>query len=77
MTYNRLYSELSLHDNIYLTKEVIEDDFLCDCYLIWERIKKPKLDNKDLDDNDSKRRKKRTVNQNSKIPSVVFTRGRK
>ena len=67
--YNRLYCDLAMNDNKYLTKKVIENDFACECYLIWERKKSKKTDKKDL--------KKRTIDRNSKVPSVVFVKGRK
>jgi len=67
--YNRLYCDLVSCDNKYLTKKVIEDDFLCDCYLIWERKKRDKTDK--VNNN------KKGINRNSKVPSVVFTRGKK
>ena len=67
--YNRLYCDLAMDDNKYLTKKVIEDDFSCECYLIWERKKKNKTDKEDP--------KKRTIDGNSSVPSVVFTKSRK
>ena len=67
--YNRLYCELAMEDSKYLTKKIIEDDFACECYLIWERKKSKKTDKKDP--------KKRTIDRNSRVPSVVFIRGKK
>ena len=67
--YNRLYCDLSMSDNKNLTKKIIEDDFACECYLIWERKKSKKTDKED--------KNKKQINRNSKVPSVVFTRGKK
>ena len=68
--YNRLYCDLATGTCKYLTKEIIEHDFACECYLIWERKKKYKKDDKE----DSS---KKQIDRNSKVPSVVFTRGKK
>jgi len=74
VTYDRLYSELASRDNKYLTKEIIENDFYCDCYLIWERKKKPKLEDKE-ENNEVKNGRK--IDRTSDVPSMVFKRGKK
>lgn len=65
--YYRLYHDLAIKENRYLTEDIIQDDRLCDCYLIWE-IKQ----NKKKEDP-----KKKQVNRTGGIPSIVFTRGAK
>jgi len=70
--YNRLYQDLLMKEP-FLTEETINNDFLCDCYLIWEdkvkrkkeleRIKNPARDYS-CD--------KKQIDRSSKIPSVVF-----
>jgi len=71
--YNRFYQELAIGDNKYLTKEIIDNDLYCECYLIWERKRKPHLKDKDK----KGKYNKRQINTTSTIPSIVFTKGRK
>ena len=77
-TYNRLYQELSIGDNKYLTKEIIENECWCDCYLIWERKRKKDIIGQEIYNNKCGINKKRqsTIN-NTIIPSIVFTKGNK
>jgi hypothetical protein len=37
--YNKLYSELSTHEDDFLTEKVIQDEYRCDCYLIYRNKK--------------------------------------
>ena len=75
--YNRLYTELAYGDSQFLTKEIIEDDFSCDCYLIWEQHNR-KNKNKEKDASHDKRMKnKKFIKDDPKIPSVIFTQGGK
>ena len=64
--YNRLYTAKTLKENEYICQEIIDDDFACDCYLVWES----KNRNKKEDVNDKKAKE---------IPysdgAVVFVKG--
>mgnify|MGYP000196320350 CR=1 FL=1 len=65
--YNRLYTELAMKDNKYLSKKIIETDNWLDYYLIWER----RNDRKKSTTDD----KKKVIDNDSTIPGVRFTRG--
>lgn len=71
--YNRLYQDLIMKEP-YLTEEIIDNDFLCDCYLIWESKVKRKEELEKIKNSDSKRSKKQ-IDRNSPIPSVIFKKG--
>jgi len=74
--YNRLYQDLAMGEDC-LTEEIIDDDLLCDCYLIWEEKVKRKRE-KDSLKNPNKYSKsksiKRQIDHSASAPSVVFTR---
>lgn len=73
--YSRLYQELAMGEE-YLTPEVIDDDLLCDCYLIWEhKVKrKEQLENIKNPSSKSSRSSKKQIDNASSIPSVVFSK---
>lgn len=58
--YNRLYQELYLGKSKYLTNKVLDNDILCDCYLIWETKQKDKKE-------EEKEDKKQAFNNTSKV----------
>ena len=71
--YHRLYQDLVMGVEC-LTQEVIDDDLLCDCYLIWERkVKRPEELAKIKNPN-YKPSKKTQIDRSSTIPSVVFSK---
>lgn len=74
--YNRLYQDLAMGEK-YLTEEVIDDDFLCDCYLIWEEKIKRKRELEKIKNPDSSKKSenKRQIDHGSTIPSVIFRKG--
>ena len=73
--YSRLYQDLAMGEQ-YLTQEVIDDDLLCDCYLIWEQKIKRKEQLERIKNPSSKStpNSKRQIDNHSNIPSVVFTK---
>ncbi len=75
--YNRLYQDLAMGEK-YLAEEVIDNDLLCDCYLIWEqRIKRKEELEKLKNPNSTKSASntKKQIDHSSTIPSVVFSKG--
>lgn len=70
--YNRLLQDLAAGEN-YLSEEVINDDLLCDCYLIWED--KVKLQEQKQNNDTPAGKSKSKVKTASAIPSVIFTKG--
>lgn len=72
--YNRLYQDLAMGEK-YLTEEVINDDLLCDCYLIWEEKVKRKEQLEKFKNLESHKSSKLQVDQGSKVPSVIFSKG--
>lgn len=75
--YNRLYQDLSMGQK-YLSQEVINDDLLCDCYLIWEQRIKHKEELEKLKSPNmikTSPNSKKQIDHNSPIPSVVFSKG--
>lgn len=63
--YNRLYTDLAMAENKYISKKIIETDNWLDYYLIWERKKDKRKPLKD-DDN------KKVIDENSSVPGVRF-----
>lgn len=78
-TYNRLYQELAIGDNHYLTKEIIENDVWCECYLIWERKRKAEIMEQEKPGKGGNRRnkKRQATTNDTRVPSIVFTKGKK
>ena len=74
--YNRLYQDLAMGEQ-YLSDEIINDDLLCDCYLIWEdKVKRQKELEKLKNPNSSRKfDNKRQIDHGSMIPSVIFRKG--
>ena len=74
--YSRLYQDMAMGEK-YLTQEVIDDDLLCDCYLIWEqKIKrKEELERFKNPSGKSASGSKKKIDNSSTIPSVVFSQG--
>ena len=60
--YNRLYQELAM-ENKHLTENMIKDDRLCDCFLIWETKKRDKP--KEPSTNKSTKKRQTTVGNSS------------
>lgn len=72
--YNRLYQDLAMGEQ-YLTEDVINDDLLCDCYLIWEERVKRKEQLEKIKNPESTKSQKFQIDKGSKIPSVIFSKG--
>lgn len=70
--YNRLYQDIAMGEK-YISEDIIKDDFLCDCYLIWEEKVKRKQELNKTDKLPAKRGKKQ-IDYRSSTPSVVFTK---
>lgn len=66
--YSGLYKDLNSKEP-YITEEVIENDIRTDAYILWRR----KLKHKEQQELKSKKGKK-TVDNNSNIPTLIFNR---
>jgi hypothetical protein len=63
-TYSSLYQDIAMGEK-YISEEVINDDILCDAYLVYKRkIRKEK-------------KKENKKQNNTNTPSIVFTKGRR
>lgn len=74
--YSRLYQDLAMGER-YLNQEVIDDDLLCDCYLVWEQKVKHKEELAKIKNPSNKPlpNPKKQIDHGSTIPSVVFSKG--